>query len=76
VFTKQEAGTFRLKGRNLFKIDKELLIGQHKKDIAYTINNSFSEATIDRLAKQTRFQKRKGGKIIATIAGKHLFMII
>jgi hypothetical protein len=47
-----------LKGRNLLKIDKELLIGQHKKDIAYTINNSFSEATIDRLAKQTRFQKR------------------
>lgn len=47
-----------LKGRNLLKIDKELLIGQHKKDIAYTINNSFSEATINRLATQTKFQKR------------------
>jgi hypothetical protein len=47
-----------LKGRNLLKIDKELLINQHKKDIAFTINNSFSEAAIDRLAKQTRFQQR------------------
>lgn len=46
------------KGRNLLKLDKELLIKQHNKDIAFTINNSLSKATIDRLAKQARFQQR------------------
>jgi hypothetical protein len=34
------------------------LIKQHVKDIAFTINNSFSESLINRLAKETKFQKR------------------
>lgn len=42
----------------MLKIDKELLINQHKKDISFTINKNFSEANIYRLAKQTGFQKR------------------
>lgn len=47
-----------LKGRNLLKIDKELLIRQHTKELVFTINNSLSDTTIDKIAKQAKFQKR------------------
>jgi len=49
-----------LYGRNLLKIDKKLLVKQHKKDISFIIDNSLSEQTIDRIAKDKKFMIRKG----------------
>jgi len=51
---------YQYKGRNLLKIDKELLILEHKKDISFTINNSLSEAVIESIARDTKFTKRSG----------------
>lgn len=47
-------------GRNKLKIDKDLLIKQHKKDISFLISNSLSEQTVDRIARETKFMIRKG----------------
>ena len=47
-------------GRNRLKIDKKLLIKQHKKDISFLIDNSLSEQVIDRVAIETKFMRRKG----------------
>jgi len=41
-----------LYGQNLLKIDKKLLVNQHKKDIAFINDNSLSEQTIDRIARE------------------------
>jgi hypothetical protein len=49
-----------LDGRNKFKIDKKLLVKQHKKDISFLIDNSLTEQRIDCIAKETNFLKRKG----------------
>lgn len=46
-------------GRNKLKIEKKLLIRQHKKDIAFILGNSLSEATVDRIARDTKFMTRK-----------------
>ena len=37
-----------------------MLIKQHKKEIIFMMDNSLSEQTIDRIAKETNFMKRKG----------------
>lgn len=42
------------------KIDDKLLIKQHKKEIIFMMDNSLSEQTIDRIARDTNFMKRKG----------------
>jgi hypothetical protein len=49
-----------LRGRNKLKIDEKLLVKQHKKGISFLIDNSFSEQTIDCIARETNFMKRKG----------------
>lgn len=47
-------------GRNRLKIDKNLLIKQHKKDLSFLIEKSLSEETVDRIARATMFMTRKG----------------
>ena len=47
-------------GRNRLKIDKKLLMKQHKKEISFIIDKVLSEQTIDRIARETDFMKRKG----------------
>lgn len=37
-----------------------MLVKQHKKDISFLIGNSLSELTIDKVARETKFMKRKG----------------
>jgi Transposase DDE domain len=49
-----------LYGRNRLKIDKKLLIQQHRKDISFLITNSLSEQAIDCVARETKFMIRKG----------------
>ena len=44
---------------NLLKIDKKLLVNQHKRDIAFITDNSLSEQTIDRIAREKKFMTRK-----------------
>jgi hypothetical protein len=48
-----------LYGRNKLNIDQKLLLKQYKKDISFLINNSLSEQTIDRIARDTKFMIRK-----------------
>ncbi len=44
----------------MLKIDKKLLVNQHKKDISFIIDNSLSEQTIERIARENKFMTRKG----------------
>lgn len=44
----------------MLKIDKKLLVKQHKKDISFIINNTLCEQTIDRVAREKKFMTRKG----------------
>jgi len=57
-----------LYGRNRLKIDKKLLVKQHKKDISFLIGNSLSEQPVDHVARSTKFMKTKG-KVPASTAG-------
>lgn len=44
----------------MLKINNKLLVRQHKKDISFIIDNSLSEQTIDRIAREKKFMTRKG----------------
>lgn len=44
----------------MLKINEKLLVKQHKKDISFIIDNTLSEQTIERIAREKKFMIRKG----------------
>ena len=57
----------------MLKIDKKLLVKQHKKDISFIINNTLCEQTIDRIAREKKFMTRKGKVPPACLVNTLLF---